>query len=149
MHRRTPKKNAKCAQVYKGVLRASGEVVAVKVQRPGVAASIALDVFILRKLATAVRRWRRLNSDLPALLDEWAASLFKVRCGGGVCAPTGLRARARALAMQEIRIHKEKHRESKRMLAAVFSRASLCRRSCRPMISRLILNRPTIDQSAN
>lgn len=24
-----------------------------------------------------VRRWRRFNSDLPALLDEWASSLFR------------------------------------------------------------------------
>jgi len=56
--------------VYKGRLRASGRAVAVKVQRPDVRESIALDVHILRAAAGWFARWRRLNSDLPALLDE-------------------------------------------------------------------------------
>eukprot|EP00887_Chlorella_sp_A99_P007885 scaffold20.g7885.t1 len=64
-------------QVYKATLHSDGREVAVKVQRPGVATSIALDIFILRQLAAGVRRWRALNTDLPALLDEWAASLFR------------------------------------------------------------------------
>ncbi|KAI7842632.1 hypothetical protein COHA_003736 [Chlorella ohadii] len=68
---------ASLGQVYRGVLRSTGEAVAVKVQRPGVAASIALDVFVLRQLLAFVRRWRRFNTDLPGLLDEWAASLFR------------------------------------------------------------------------
>lgn len=58
------------AQVYRGRLREGGREVAVKVQRPGVRESIALDIHILRILAAFVKRWRRLNSDLPALLDE-------------------------------------------------------------------------------
>ncbi len=58
------------AQVYRGQLRSGGREVAVKVQRPLVRESIALDIHILRILAAFVRRWRRLNSDLPALLDE-------------------------------------------------------------------------------
>lgn len=57
-------------QVYRGQLRSGGREVAVKVQRPLVRESIALDIHILRILAAFVRRWRRLNSDLPALLDE-------------------------------------------------------------------------------
>jgi len=57
-------------QVYRGRLREGGREVAVKVQRPGVRESIALDIHILRILAAFVKRWRRLNSDLPALLDE-------------------------------------------------------------------------------
>jgi aarF domain-containing kinase len=68
---------ASLGQVYRATLRADGTEVAVKVQRPGVLASIALDVYVLRHLATGVRAWGRLNSDLPALLDEWAASLFR------------------------------------------------------------------------
>ena len=68
---------ASLGQVYKAKLRATGEEVAVKVQRPGVRTSIALDVLVLRQLAVGVRRWGKLNSDLPALLDEWAASLFR------------------------------------------------------------------------
>lgn len=38
-------------QVYRGILRRGGETVAVKVQRPGVRESIALDIYILRWLA--------------------------------------------------------------------------------------------------
>lgn len=38
-------------QVYRGVLRKGGQPVAVKVQRPGVRESIALDIYILRWLA--------------------------------------------------------------------------------------------------
>lgn len=58
------------AQVYKGRLRGSGRAVAVKVQRPDVRESIALDVHILRFAAGWFAKWRRLNSDLPSLLDE-------------------------------------------------------------------------------
>lgn len=68
---------ASLGQVYRGRLRESGREVAVKVQRPGVAAAIGLDTYILRRVAVYVRSARKLNSDLPALLDEWAASLFK------------------------------------------------------------------------
>jgi predicted unusual protein kinase regulating ubiquinone biosynthesis (AarF/ABC1/UbiB family) len=57
-------------QVYRGRLRVGGREVAVKVQRPGVRESIALDIYILRALAAFVKRWRRFNSDLPVLLDE-------------------------------------------------------------------------------
>ena len=48
-----------------------------KVQRPGVRESIALDVHILRFLAGFVRRWRKLNSDLPGLLDEVTGDSFR------------------------------------------------------------------------
>ena len=41
-------------QVYKGRLRRTGAVVAVKVQRPGVRESIALDIHILRGILTQV-----------------------------------------------------------------------------------------------
>ncbi|KAL4420222.1 hypothetical protein ABPG77_011046 [Micractinium sp. CCAP 211/92] len=68
---------ASLGQVYRAVLRSTGEAVAVKVQRPGVATSIGLDVYILRQLLAVVRRVRKFNSDLPALLDEWASSLFR------------------------------------------------------------------------
>jgi aarF domain-containing kinase len=67
---------ASLGQVYRGVLH-NGEEVAVKVQRPGVKASISLDVLVLRRLAKELRAWRKLNTNLPLLIDEWAASLFK------------------------------------------------------------------------
>ena len=51
-----------CAlQVYKGVLRSNNEPVAVKVQRPGVRDSIALDIFILRRLAGWFREAKKIN----------------------------------------------------------------------------------------
>ena len=37
-------------QVYKGVLRSTGELVAVKVQRPGIGDHIAIDMLLLRRL---------------------------------------------------------------------------------------------------
>jgi aarF domain-containing kinase len=47
--------------------------------------AIGRDTFILRNLAAVARRQLKLNTDLPALVDEWAASLFKEldyrRCG--------------------------------------------------------------------
>ena len=43
---------------------------AVKVQRPGVKESIALDIYILRSLAVVIRRVRKINSDLGEILDE-------------------------------------------------------------------------------
>lgn len=73
----SPAAAASLGQVYKGTLISDGSEVAIKVQRPGVVTSIALDVYILRQLAKVVKKARKLNSDLPALLDEWATSLFK------------------------------------------------------------------------
>lgn len=69
---------ASLGQVYQARLRHSGKVVAVKVQRPGVQAAIGLDILILRYLAGLLRKVRQLNTDLPAVVDEWASSLFRV-----------------------------------------------------------------------
>ena len=49
----------------------------VQVQRPGVVELISMDVYILRYIAAVLRQVGRLNSDLAALVDEWATSLFK------------------------------------------------------------------------
>ncbi|XP_010428019.1 PREDICTED: uncharacterized aarF domain-containing protein kinase At1g71810, chloroplastic isoform X2 [Camelina sativa] len=68
---------ASLGQVYQARLRRSGKVVAVKVQRPGVRAAIALDTLILRYLAGLIKKAGRFNSDLEAVVDEWATSLFK------------------------------------------------------------------------
>lgn len=46
-------------------------------QRPGVVAAIALDTYILRWVAGALRQARKVNTDLPLLVDEWASSLFR------------------------------------------------------------------------
>ncbi|KAG6549001.1 hypothetical protein Mapa_009443 [Marchantia paleacea] len=68
---------ASLGQVYQARLRANGEAVAVKVQRPGVRAAISLDIYILRNLVGVARKVFRLNTDLQAIVDEWATSLFK------------------------------------------------------------------------
>ncbi|MBW4682918.1 MAG: AarF/ABC1/UbiB kinase family protein [Microcoleus vaginatus WJT46-NPBG5] len=68
---------ASLGQVYKGKLK-TGETVAVKVQRPGLAESITLDVYILRRLAGwAQRNMKQVRSDLVAIADEFAARLFE------------------------------------------------------------------------
>ncbi|XP_022974788.1 uncharacterized aarF domain-containing protein kinase At1g71810, chloroplastic [Cucurbita maxima] len=72
-----PTAAASLGQVYQARLRRNGQVVAVKVQRPGVQAAIALDILILRYLAAVFRKVAKLNTDLEAVVDEWALSLFK------------------------------------------------------------------------
>jgi predicted unusual protein kinase regulating ubiquinone biosynthesis (AarF/ABC1/UbiB family) len=68
---------ASLGQVYKGRLK-TGEVVAVKVQRPGLAENITLDLYILRGLAAwAKRSIRIIRSDLVAILDEFGARIFE------------------------------------------------------------------------
>ena len=57
---------ASLGQVYRAQLP-DGRDVAVKVQRPGVVEMIAMDVYILRYLAAAAKRWFKFNTDLPAL----------------------------------------------------------------------------------
>lgn len=68
---------ASLGQVYKGKLK-TGETVAVKVQRPGLAQSIGIDVYILRGLAAwSQKRFKSIRSDLVAILDEFAMRLFE------------------------------------------------------------------------
>ncbi|WP_448381130.1 ABC1 kinase family protein [Gloeomargarita sp.] len=68
---------ASLGQVYKGRLP-SGEEVAVKVQRPGLVEQISLDIYILRHLMAWVKsRFKRIRSDLVAILDEFATRLYE------------------------------------------------------------------------
>ncbi|NEP02533.1 MAG: AarF/ABC1/UbiB kinase family protein [Symploca sp. SIO2E9] len=68
---------ASLGQVYKGKLK-TGETVAVKVQRPGLAQRIALDVYLLRSLAIwAKKNIKRLRSDLVAIMDEFGTRIFE------------------------------------------------------------------------
>ncbi|GAQ84791.1 Protein kinase superfamily protein [Klebsormidium nitens] len=66
---------ASFGQVYKGRTKA-GEAVAVKVQRPGVLRSVALDIHILRSLLQGVRKVASINSDLRLLADELGCGLY-------------------------------------------------------------------------
>ncbi|RZM82670.1 AarF/ABC1/UbiB kinase family protein [Leptolyngbya iicbica LK] len=68
---------ASLGQVYKGRLK-TGETVAVKVQRPGLAQRITLDLYILRKLAQwATNNVSQIRSDLVAIMDEFGARIFE------------------------------------------------------------------------
>lgn len=68
---------ASLGQVYKGRLK-TGEQVAVKVQRPGLAQNIALDMYILRQLAVlAMKNVKRIRSDLVGIMDEFASRIFE------------------------------------------------------------------------
>ena len=61
---------ASLGQVYRGKLRDEygGSEVAVKVQRPGVLESAALDIFVMRRACL-------LFSKLPGMSDQWAGVL--------------------------------------------------------------------------
>ncbi|KAJ6730680.1 hypothetical protein OIU85_021470 [Salix viminalis] len=72
-----PTAAASLGQVYQARLRSNGQVVAVKVQRPGVQAAISLDILILHFIAGVVKKAGKLNSDLQGVVDEWASSLFR------------------------------------------------------------------------
>ncbi len=68
---------ASLGQVHKAVLK-NGEVVAVKVQRPGLREQITLDLYIVRNIAN----WLKSNigiirSDLVALIDELGKRVFE------------------------------------------------------------------------
>ncbi|MBD2099289.1 AarF/ABC1/UbiB kinase family protein [Leptolyngbya sp. FACHB-261] len=68
---------ASLGQVYKGKLK-TGEVVAIKVQRPDLAGQITLDMYILRGLAGWIqRRFSFIKSDLQSILDEFAYRIFE------------------------------------------------------------------------
>jgi predicted unusual protein kinase regulating ubiquinone biosynthesis (AarF/ABC1/UbiB family) len=68
---------ASLGQVYKGKLW-SGETVAIKVQRPGLANSIALDLYIVRSLAAwAQSTFKQIRSNLVSIVDEFAERIFE------------------------------------------------------------------------
>lgn len=73
----TPVAAASLGQVYRGKLK-TGEEVAVKVQRPGLADKITLDIYILRGLAAWAmgKLGSRLKSDLVAIMDEFGERIF-------------------------------------------------------------------------
>ncbi|KAH7332390.1 hypothetical protein KP509_20G085000 [Ceratopteris richardii] len=73
-----PTAAASLGQVYKAKLRDTGEIVAVKVQRPDVLHTICLDLYIVRTLAIT---WQTLadqtSSDLVNFIDHWATHFFQ------------------------------------------------------------------------
>lgn len=73
-----PVASASIGQVYKAVLRSTGEEVAVKVQRPQVLYSAALDIFLMRELLVPfyLEANKDVNSDLVGLVDAWGAGFI-------------------------------------------------------------------------
>jgi predicted unusual protein kinase regulating ubiquinone biosynthesis (AarF/ABC1/UbiB family) len=68
---------ASLGQVYQGKLK-TGELVAVKVQRPDLVKRIAEDIHIMRTFASwAQRNIKRVRSDLIGITDEFAARIFE------------------------------------------------------------------------
>ncbi|KAG1666030.1 hypothetical protein FOA52_006904 [Chlamydomonas sp. UWO 241] len=70
---------ASLGQVYRGKLRAEygGNEVAVKVQRPGVLGSAALDVFIMRRGAMLFSKLPGMSDQWANVLDDWALRFFE------------------------------------------------------------------------
>ena len=72
---------ASLAQVYRAVLKETGEVVAVKVQRPSVLETVSKDLYVLRRAAEVyqglIERFApQQRTDYVALLNEWAVGFY-------------------------------------------------------------------------
>ena len=65
---------ASIGQVYRGTLRATGEELAIKVQRPNVLYEVALDLYMVRALAPAWQHAQEINTDLVGLIDAYAVT---------------------------------------------------------------------------
>ena len=82
---------ASLGQVYKATLRSTGELVAVKVQRPKVLETVSLDLFLARELGLFLRNFPALSDrlDAVALLDEFAFRFYQeldynLECDNGI-----------------------------------------------------------------
>ncbi len=82
---------ASLGQVYKATLRDTGEIVAVKVQRPGVLETVSLDLYLARQIGLFARNIPSLVERLDAveLLDEFAFRFYQeldyvVECQNGI-----------------------------------------------------------------
>ncbi|PSS31136.1 UbiB domain protein [Actinidia chinensis var. chinensis] len=69
---------ASLGQVYKAQLKYSGQIVAVKVQRPGIEESIGLDFYLIRGLGFLINKYVDIiSSDVVALIDEFARRVYQ------------------------------------------------------------------------
>ncbi|CAM9610565.1 unnamed protein product, partial [Discosporangium mesarthrocarpum] len=71
-----PVASASIGQVYKARVRRTGQVVALKVQRPDAFRSAAVDMFLLRNFARWFKKSKKLRSDLVGVADEFGRQLF-------------------------------------------------------------------------
>lgn len=68
--------SASLGQVHRAALL-TGENVAIKVQRPTVETDAALDVYILRRVASLAKKRFKLRSDVVGIVDEFATRLWE------------------------------------------------------------------------
>ncbi|KAK9064000.1 hypothetical protein SSX86_017872 [Deinandra increscens subsp. villosa] len=69
---------ASLGQVYKAQLKYSGQLVAVKVQRPGIEEAIGLDFYLIRGLGSLINKYVDIiSSDVVALVDEFARRVYQ------------------------------------------------------------------------
>lgn len=69
---------ASLGQVYKARLKSTGQIVAVKIQRPGIEEAIGLDFFLLRGLGSLINKYVDIiTSDVVALIDEFARRVYQ------------------------------------------------------------------------
>ncbi|XP_037495236.1 protein ACTIVITY OF BC1 COMPLEX KINASE 3, chloroplastic isoform X2 [Jatropha curcas] len=69
---------ASLGQVYKAQLKYSGQIVAVKVQRPGIEEAIGLDFYLIRGIGTFINKYVDIiTSDVVALIDEFARRVYQ------------------------------------------------------------------------
>ncbi|KAA8514712.1 hypothetical protein F0562_017891 [Nyssa sinensis] len=69
---------ASLGQVYKAQLKYSGQIVAVKVQRPGIEEAIGLDFYLIRGLGFLINKYVDIiSSDVVALIDEFARRVYQ------------------------------------------------------------------------
>lgn len=69
---------ASLGQVYKAQLKYSGQIVAVKVQRPGIEEAVGLDFYLIRGLGFLINKYVDIiSSDVVALVDEFARRVYQ------------------------------------------------------------------------
>ena len=72
-----PIASASIGQVYKARVKETGQLVAVKVQRPDAIKTAPLDMYIIRNLAKFLKKRYKLRSDLVKISDEFGSQIFK------------------------------------------------------------------------
>ncbi|XAR64316.1 Cadmium-transporting ATPase [Bertholletia excelsa] len=74
----SPVAAASLGQVYKAQLRYSGQMVAVKVQRPGIEEAIGLDIYLIRSLGILINKYVDIiSNDVVALIDEFSRRIYQ------------------------------------------------------------------------